>query len=65
MTKLGEKHMSKNYLEMELEAITLQESRIKKIVEYGQENCLDTTELEEHLTWLEKRRKKLLNEKKF
>lgn len=57
--------MSKNYLELELQAITQQEARIQKMIQTGQEHCLDTTELEQHLEWLKNRRKKLLNEKKL
>lgn len=57
--------MSKNYLELELQAITQQEARIQKMIRTGQEHCLDTTELEQHLEWLRNRRKKLLNEKKL
>ncbi len=57
--------MSKNYLELELQAITQQEARIQKMIQTGQEHCLDTTELEQHLEWLHNRRKKLLNEKKL
>lgn len=57
--------MSKNYLELELQAITQQEARIQKMIQTGQEHCLDTTELEQHLEWLMDRRKKLLNEKKL
>lgn len=57
--------MSKNYLELELQAITQQEARIQKMIQTGQEHCLDTTELEQHLQWLRNRRKKLLNEKKL
>lgn len=57
--------MSKNYLELELQAITQQEARIQKMIQTGQEHCLDTTELEQHLEWLMNRRKKLLNEKKL
>ena len=57
--------MSKNYLELELQAITQQEARIQKMIQTGQEHCLDTTELEQHLEWLRNRRRKLLNEKKL
>lgn len=57
--------MSKNYLELELQAITQQEARIQKMIQTGQEHYLDTTELEQHLEWLRNRRKKLLNEKKL
>lgn len=57
--------MSKNYLELELQAITQQEARIQKMIQTGQEHCLDTTELKQHLQSLKNRRKKLLNEKKL
>lgn len=48
-----------------VDVLNTQEARIQKMIQTGQEHCLDTTELEQHLQWLKNRRKKLLNEKKL